>query len=264
MDHLGILGCGWLGEYLANRLYSEKWSVKVSRTSAKGKGELKAKGWDSYRIKLNSLSIEGDLNFFENLDTLLISVPPKRDAPSQFEDMIATLLEHMKLHPGCKLIFLSSTSVYGKQAGIFKENSPISAETEASKALVLCEKMILNAPQRSLIIRLGGLVGEDRNPIFSLQKKTIPNPRGRINFVSQVDVVNGIEEFLKYPQMEGIFNLVSPHHPVREEYYREMAKKYNLPEPQFDYNDSPSERFVEASKIEELTAFRYTVNNLLI
>jgi len=57
--------------------------------------------------------------------------------------------------------------------------------------------------------------------------------------------------------------LVSPHHPIREEYYREMAQKFNLIEPQFK-SEKAQVRIIKGSKITQKTSFDYTVDNLLI
>jgi hypothetical protein len=43
-----------------------------------------------------------------------------------------------------------------------------------------------------------------------------------------------------------------------------MAKKYQLPAPEFETQGSVMKRWIIASKIEEQTGFQYQVNNLLI
>ena len=100
--------------------------------------------------------------------------------------------------------------------------------------------------------------------IFILHKKVIPNPEGVVNFIHQIDAVNGIFKLLTASEVEGVFNLVSPHHPKRKDYYLEMAKKYSLPAPKFNEQDSILYRLIEAKKIEEITDFNYQVDNLLI
>jgi len=120
---------------------------------------------------------------------------------------------------------LSSTSVYGKNAGEFDETSLTNPDTESSKALCNVEQSLMNQNIPSVIIRLGGLVGEDRNPIIQLQNRKISNPEGCINFIHQIDAVRGIMTLLEETKIDGIYNLVSPHHPLRKKYYTFMAKK---------------------------------------
>ena len=114
-----------------------------------------------------------------------------------------------------------------------------------------------------IIIRLGGLVGKDRNPIVYLQNKKITNPDGRINFIDQIDAINGVLVLLKQPQIEGVYNLVSPHHPSRREYYNFISVKLKFPNPKFK-KDDPLIRIIKGEKIIDATTFKYIVNNLLI
>lgn len=264
LKRLGILGCGWLGTELAQRINSKSWNVKVTRTSEKGIIALTEKGFNSFQIEVTENSIKGDLKFFENLDQLIISIPPKRNEAKDYSRKINYLMNFLELKNKCRVIFLSSTSVYGKKEGVFDETSALSPETESSRELVESEKLILESDRPSIILRLGGLVGKDRNPIFQLHKKIIPNPDGIINFVDQKDAVEGIYKLLTTPTVEGVFNLVSPHHPKRRDYYLKMAKKYKLSVPVFSEQNPILMHQIEAVKIQQKTGFKYQVNNLLI
>ena len=106
MKKLGILGCGWLGTKLASKLNSHKWNVKVSKTSTEGVVELRKRGIDSYLVDLSENSIKGDLEFFDNLDKLLISIPPKRDSIGNFSKKINFLLNYLKSKSNIKIIYL--------------------------------------------------------------------------------------------------------------------------------------------------------------
>lgn len=264
MKKLGILGCGWLGTKLASKLNSHKWNVKVSKTSTEGVVELRKRGIDSYLVDLSENSIKGDLEFFDNLDKLLISIPPKRDKIDNLSKKIDYLINFLKSKTNIKIVFLSSISVYGKRDGVFNEESILSPDTDSSSNLVMSEKIIQKSAIPSIIIRLGGLVGEDRNPIFNLNKKVITNPEGLINFIHQIDAVNGIFKLLSIKQAEGVYNLVCPHHPKRKDYYLKMAEKYSLSLPKFTEDDPTIIRLIEAKKIKTITGFNYQVNNLLV
>ena len=124
--------------------------------------------------------------------------------------------------------------------------------------------MILDHASSSTIVRLGGLIGNDRNPIFQLQGKLISNPEGVINFITQRDAIGGIEAILKLPiEKGGIFNLVSPHHPKRKEYYEFVAKKYALQAPKFD-KEKFVHRVIISDAILRETTFEFKDDNLLI
>ena len=73
---LGILGCGWLGTALALELLRSGIPVKGSRTQAERVTDLNHLGIEGRILSLSETGIEGDLSFFEGLQTLVIAIPP--------------------------------------------------------------------------------------------------------------------------------------------------------------------------------------------
>ena len=265
MKVVGILGCGWLGIPLGVNLQKKKWHVKASRRSDEGIELLKKNRLEHYKIEVTSQNIIGNIDFFKKLSCLIISLPPNRKSQSNNHvQKIRLLLKKIKLLDIKKIIFLSSTSVYGSMGGVYDEISTPRPERPSAKALLSCEQLILDHASSSIIVRLGGLIGNNRNPIFQLQGKLISNPEGVINFITQRDAIGGIEAILKLPiEKGGIFNLVSPHHPKRKEYYEFVAKKYALPAPKFD-KEKFVHRVIISDAILKETTFEFKDDNLLI
>ena len=162
-----------------------------------------------------------------------------------------------------RIIFTSSTSVYGNQTGIISEDSPLHSDTNNAKLLVQCEKFIQQHPLPNFILRLGGLIGSNRHPIMQLQEKIIKNPAGYINFIHQTDAVNILFKVILKKEINGIYNAVCPNHPNRKDYYIAMAKRKGLPIPKFE-NDSPIKRKIISKKICQVLNYEFKVNNLLI
>jgi nucleoside-diphosphate-sugar epimerase len=264
MNIVGVLGCGWLGVPLCDKLKKQNWEVRGSRRSEIGMLTLKERGIDAHQIELSKSSMTGSIkSFFKEMKTLVISIPPDKKE-NDFSQRIRQLLLILKTTSVKKIIFLSSTSVYGNTEGLFNEKSTINPKKISSKAIVETEQLISNHFIPSIIIRLGGLIGVDRNPVFQLQKKIISNPNGRINFIDQKDAIEGIMALLSNPEQEGIYNLVSPHHPIRKTYYKKMALKYGLPQPKFEKDTDPIVRIINGDKITNETSFKYSVVNMLI
>ena len=264
MNNIGILGCGWLGLSLAINLKNKQYSVCGSRTSSKGVIEVEKKGIKGFKVILNDNKSEGLKTFLYNLKTLIISIPPKRNFDTQnYSKKIKQILEALDSSTIKRIIFLSSSSIYGSKEGFYDESSSPLPETVAAKELLLSEKLIRKHNISSTIIRLGGLIGEDRNPIFNLIDKEIKNPKGKVNFVHKIDALNGIISVINDKNINGIFNLISPHHPTREIFYNFFSKKFKLPKPKFK-KEKPLIRIIEGNKISKLTPFNYSVNNLLI
>ena len=264
MKTIGILGCGWLGLPLAKSLLQNGFIVRGSRTTKEGVTLLNTNGISGFLLQIDSNQIQGDISFFQALDVLVISIPPKRNH-LQFDlfKSLHALIHAVKKQPQKKLIFLSSTSVYGDHSGQFDEESNLQPISQNAKTLVECEQLLFNTFSDVIIVRLGGLIGEDRNPIAQLQNKIISNPEGFINFIHQHDAVEGIVALILKQDIKGVFNLVTPHHPTRKTFYLFSAKKMGYPTPQFSLGTS-IKRIIEAKKITVNTPFRYRVNNLLI
>jgi|TARA_B110000285_G_scaffold235595_1_gene318440 nucleoside-diphosphate-sugar epimerase len=265
MKVLGVLGCGWLGIPLGNFLQKKEWRVKASRRSNQGIELLQKNGLKDYQIDVTPEKIIGEEDFFKELDCLIISLPPNRkNQDSNYVKKISIVLKEIEKLAVKRVVFLSSTSVYGSIGGIYDETATPRPEKPSAKELFKCEQLVLDYADSSIIIRLGGLIGEDRNPIFQLQEKLIANPKGSINFITQRDAIGGIEKLLHLPlEKGGIFNLVSPHHPKRKEYYEFMAKKHSLPTPKFQ-EDKIVNRIIKSDAILKATSFKFKDHNLLI
>ena len=198
MNSIGIIGCGWLGIPLGKTLKQKGYTVFGTRRNETGVRLLSENGINAYKLEVLPNKITGDLSFFDELNTLILSIPPERKKNAPFYDQkIKTLLNHVENSSISCILFLSSTSVYGKNAGEFDETSLTNPDTESSKALCKVEQSLMNHNIPSVIIRLGGLVGEDRNPIIQLQNRKISNPEGCINFIHQIDAVRGYNEAIR-------------------------------------------------------------------
>ena len=224
MDNIGILGCGWLGLSLAINLKNKEYSVCGSRTSSQGVLELEKKGIKGFKV-INSDKSEGIKPFISNLKTLIISIPPKRNLnPNNYSKTIKQIIEALDSSTIKRIVFFSSISIYGSKEGFYDESSSPSPETVSAKELLLSEELIRKQNISSTIIRLGGLIGEDRNPIFNLIGKEIKNPKGKVNLIHKTDALNGIISILNDENLNGIFNFISPHHPTRKIFYNFFLK----------------------------------------
>jgi len=264
MQQIGILGCGWLGVPLGIHLKNKGGVIRGSRTTDAGAAALNKNGIQGFKVHLRLEGTQGIDAFLDQLDTLIISIPPRRKNPDgAYVKKMQRLINALEETELKRIIFLSSTSVYGPTPNTYTEESLVSPETAAAKSLVESEQYIAKTKIPSVIVRLGGLIGPDRNPVFQLQNKIISNPKGRINFVHQDDAVNAIGELIEKDNLKGIFNLVCPHHPLRKDYYLHWSRKLKLPTPRFAQEEA-NVRIVQGNKITEETSFNYTVNNLLI
>jgi nucleoside-diphosphate-sugar epimerase len=145
-----------------------------------------------------------------------------------------------------RLIFISTTSVFGNYEGTVTNKTAPSPVTDSGKAHETIENHLFeNYPQRSKILRPSGLIGPNdsetggslnaiRHPIYSLCSKVdIPKGNDPVNLVHQSDVIKAIHALLTQQTITHAFNISALDHPSRQTYYQWAAKQVMLPTPTF-------------------------------
>ncbi len=238
MKGISILGCGWLGLPLAKSLLEKGFSVKGSTTSLDKVAVLANAGIEAFQIEVSEEGIIGDASsFMENSEILIIDIPPKlrKDSAANFVKKISNLIPFMQKSFIQNVIFVSSTSVYADDNSEVTEKTIPEPETESGRQLVAAEKLLQNnADFKTTVIRFGGLIGEDRHPIFSLAgRKNISNPDSPINLIHQNDCIGIIQAIIEQDYWNDTFNAAAPFHPTRRDYYTQKATELSLPLPEF-------------------------------
>ena len=272
MTKISILGCGWLGLPLAKALLNESFTVKGSTTSGEKLPILKANGIEPFLISLDSKRISGAIDeFLYGSAILVIDIPPQLRSKSNtistekiFVEKIKTLLPHINKSTIQHVLFISSTSVYGEVNTAVTEETVPEPTTESGHQLLEAEMLLQNNNNfNTTIIRFGGLIGEDRNPIhFLAGKQNLENPETPINFIHQDDCIGIILKVIISNSWSEIYNGVSPFHPTRESYYTQKAIELNLPIPQFDRSKTSSGKLISSQKTENILGYSFMKTNL--
>ncbi|WP_323053296.1 NAD-dependent epimerase/dehydratase family protein, partial [Klebsiella pneumoniae] len=165
-----------------------------------------------------------------------------------------------------RIVFTSSTSVYGNVNGTVKENSPRLPQTASGQVLKELEDWLHNLPGTSVdILRLAGLVGPSRHPGRFFAGKSAPDGQHVVNLVHLQDVVAAIELLLQAPKGGHIYNLCTPRHPARGLFYPQMARELGLPPPVFsDSPDGGQGKIVDGNRICNELGFEYQYPDPLV
>ncbi len=233
MKNIAILGCGWLGMPLAEKLSELGYSV-VGSTTTPGKFEkISSIGVTPYLIKLDEHEVVGDIiGFLSKATILIINVPPQRKTQSEFTHKLRTLIPFIEKSKVSRVLFISSTSVYGDNNNVVTENSVLTPETASGKDLVKSECLLQSDKHfETTILRFGGLIGGDRNPIKFLSGRPLENPLGPVNLIHQDDCIGIIIQIIEKGAWGEVFTGVTPFHPTRQEYYLTKAKEQSLAPP---------------------------------
>ena len=238
MTQISILGCGWLGLPLAKSLLQNGFLIKGSTTSLEKISLLESEGITPYLVRLEEQQISASVaDFLAHSQILIINIPPKLRGGSteNFVAKITTLLPFIENSTVEKVLFVSSTSVYGEDNEFVTEASVLNPDTEGGRQLAIVENVLQkNSRFQTTILRFGGLISDDRNPVrFLSGRVNIENPDTPINLIHQDDCIGIIEKIIALNSWDETYNAVAPFHPTRQEYYTQKATELNLALPKF-------------------------------
>ena len=267
MEKIGVLGCGWLGLAFAKKAIERGYGVNATSTTPSKKQKLQPTQITPFLLEVNENEINGENLFFNDVSTLIIAIPPglRKNPNRNFDKIIGQVITKIKGFKIKKVVFLSSTSVYGFQEEKITEESPTLGGTSSAIQLLISEKMLLESEEfETCVIRLGGLMGPKRHPVYSLSlKNNLPNPDSPINFIHQRDAVEIILKLIETWQPNEIYNAVTPFHPSRKNYYTEMASIANISPPDFQPEGTVRGK-ISSQKVRDKIDFTFLVDNLLI
>ena len=264
---IAIIGLGWLGLPLAKHFVEHGAVVRGSTTSTQKFIELLHQPFSIRKIHILKTEIIGDFNqFLDAIDILIINIPPssKSGEITEYPAKIEQIAK--KLPKECKVVFVSSTSVYGNHnVPVNEENKP--TPTRKSGKAVLSAENILKATlgNRLTIVRFAGLFGPDRHPgSFLKTKNSVSNPNGYINLIHQVDCIRLITAIIQQRQWGQIINGCADEHPKRSELYTKAAQVLQQEIPKLEQTEPASFKIVENNKSKELLNFTYQYNDPLL
>ncbi|MEA1065381.1 SDR family oxidoreductase [Erwinia sp. HR93] len=238
MKKVAIVGLGWLGMPLALSLLGRGWTVIGSKTTQDGVEAARMCGIESYPLQLTPVleCDSEDLDTLLNVDALVITLPARRSGGEGdfYLRAVQEIVDSALAHGVPRIIFTSSTSVYGDAEGVVNEHSPLNPVTESARTLRELELWLHGLPGTSVdILRLAGLVGPHRHPGRFFAGKRAPNGNHSVNLVHLDDVVNAIVLLLQAPHGGHLYNICAPVHPSRAQFYPLQTHKLGLEPPAF-------------------------------
>ena len=214
---LGIIGFGWLGNHIAERL-SAQFEIFATTTTPSKAQDLEAEGYHATLISFFD-ELDPEIKPWEianDLDAIIISVPFSglRGAHIPMNDKRQNLLNFLGDYKGL-LFLLSSTGVYPEIEKEFTEDDKPAEEVES-------ESFILEQFPQTNILRLAGLMGDQR----LLKNYNIANLDQLVNHIHYADICSVVEKMLDNQSKSQVYNVVAPIHPTKEEV---ISAQKNLP-----------------------------------
>lgn len=258
---IGIIGCGWLGLPLAERLVQQGHTVHGTTTTFDKLDVIGSKGIKAHLFDLSLPEKNKNLSWLSACDSVFIAIPPGRyrdDVERVYVEEINYLIDVLIDHGIEQVIYISSTGVYGDSAGITTEESLCKPSTNSAKAVFAAEQIIKRRLEKYLILRMAGLVGPGREPgRWFAGRKDIPNGDCRVNLVHLQDCLM-ISERLLFTELSAslILNVCADKHPQRRFVYREQSLKLGLQAPEFT-DGCEGDKIVSNAKLKELLNYRF-------
>ncbi|MFP7654392.1 Rossmann-fold NAD(P)-binding domain-containing protein [Chryseobacterium proteolyticum] len=209
MKKAGIIGCGWLGSRIATKL-SETFEIYTTITSPDKAKHLEKQGFHPYLVNFPDYLLTEKMDQWQiinELDVLIITIPisGKSCCASSLYNRIQNLFSFIEDYDG--QIFLMSTT------GVYPDHNKEFTEEDVSPDQISGERMIRTRYPQTNILRLAGLMGDDR----FLSKYNVSNLNFFVNHIHYNDICSVIEKMIEKQCSSRIYNVVAPLHPTKSE-----------------------------------------------
>ncbi len=211
-----LFGVGWLGKELVQSLLDENHELYIATRDVDK--------WLSFELKLKLIEVDlqsAKLNCEDSsFDLVIIMLPPS--GFSNYVQVIKNIC--LKISGATHVVYTSSTGVYENIEGLVNEESKVDEKHVVFKAEQQIVKMF---PGKYTILRLSGLISDDRHPTKFLLKKD-KNFGGEVpvNLIHRKDVIRAINCLKEREASSEIYNLSYPENPSRSDYYNFYAQKF--------------------------------------
>lgn len=205
---ISIIGCGWVGQKLAPRLFQQGHHVVVTTTSPEKLAVLENLSSEAHLLDFGK---PFETDFLEGSDALIFSMPVSREQwHAGFEKLAVQ---------ATRVIFFSSTGIYPQLPLTFEEDF-----SENLRADILAsENLIRRKFPQAVILRFGGLMGAERSVKNMFANRAVPNLGKRVNHIHYEDILEIVKILLQSKTQHLVYNIVAPLHPT-------LAEILNVPD----------------------------------
>jgi nucleoside-diphosphate-sugar epimerase len=257
-----IIGCGYVGLPLGAELARLGHEVFGLTRTGGADAALQERG---IRPLMADITRPTDLHGLPlPFDWVVNTVASNRGGPEEFRltylEGMRNILQWLEATPPKKLVYTSSTSVYGQTDGsMVKESSPAEPSGELGQVLVATEKLLLEAARTkkipAVILRAAGIYGPGRGHLFLQYLKDearIPGHGERLlNMIHRDDLASCILAALKSGRSGEIYN-ASDDEPVPQiHFFRWLSETLGKNMPPFTREDpaAPRKRALTHKKV---------------
>jgi len=239
-----IIGCGYLGSRVAAAWLEQGHEVNVLTRSRERAGEFRQQ---RLRPVVGDVTRPASLESLPAADAVLYAVAWDRSGGQSRRQVLIDGLECVLdalSDTVRKLVFISSTSVYGQTSGeLVDEDSDCNPKTENGRICLEAERRVADFAARhpatqTVILRLAGIYGPNRllQRVAAVRaaEPIAGRPDAWLNLIHVEDAVSTVLGAVESNSSHTTW-LVSDGHPVqRRTYYEMLARFLAAPAPRFE------------------------------
>lgn len=240
-----IIGSGILGLYLAEKFSKNDYRVFITTTTKSKLLQLQDLGYNALIFDSNEHTHYEQLNKLQ-VDVLVYALAPSKCKTINYTEVLNKICSG--LNSFNILAFTSSISVYLNNKQIQTE---ISEALELNSIIYQTELYIKEHINNYYIFRLGGLIDKQRHPKNFHKSIEVKESNARVNLVHIKDVSEIIHASISNKIDFGIYNICSPQHPTKKEYYGSFNELLN-------FSEGDLGKTIDGSLISILLKYNYT------
>ena len=256
---ISILGCGWLGLPLGERLVKAGYQVKGTTTREEKIDDIRSAGMTPAVVRFTP-EVEGDLSDILDTDILFINIPPgKGDGQPRFYFRLINNLIPLIEQAGIrKVIFIGATSIYPQENKPVTEKDAIHINSPHSDTAWLdIETLFTDNPNfATTILRFSGLMGGRYQPGRYFSGKELGGADDPVNLIHQEDCIGIIEAIIEQDVFGEVFNASADKHPTRRELYTRSCEVLGIEPPIFKAEPRPY-RLVNCDKLKQQLGYQF-------
>jgi nucleoside-diphosphate-sugar epimerase len=242
-----VIGCGYLGRRVAALWLREGMQVNALTRSPANAAALAEQGIEPI---VGDVLLPETLRTLPSADVALYAVGYDRHATASKRDVYVRGLSHVLQQVGPnvgRLLYVSSTSVYGQDAGeAIDETSAISPQTEDGQIVLAAEATVRQACPTGVptVLRFSGIYGPGRllRRIEAVRsgEPINANPDGFLNLIHVDDGATVISRLARRESIQPTYLVTDNRAVRRQEYYALLARLVGANEPVFQFDTNAS------------------------
>ncbi|MCJ7935838.1 MAG: hypothetical protein MUW56_19975 [Chryseobacterium sp.] len=245
MKKIGIIGYGWLGERIAASM-SDQHIIYATATTQDKADQLNAQGFTASVANFMDYQLADPYpqwREINELDVLIITIPisDKTCCVSSLYNRIQNLISFIGDFKG-QMFLMSST-------GVYPDTSKEWIEDDVPWEQVSGERMIKKTYPQVNILRLGGLMGDNR----LLKNYNITNLDFAVNHIHYADICAVISLMIEKGTEAQLYNVTAPDHPAKSQVINAQNEL-----PDIEVKESKGKKILSSKLVSELDfVFQY-------